>query len=282
METILDVTQGASVVLLAFVMLLVSKICLDFLTPFKLDDQMTAKDNPAFGVSLVGYYIGILIIIAGATQGEGLEDIPFWRQLLIDAGWAAGGIALLNVSRLLLDKVALPKFSVRKELIEDRNVGMGAVEFGVYIGSSLVIAGAINGEGGDVLTALTFWALGQVSLIALVLVYEKVTPYSFHEQLEKDNLAAGLAFAGNAIAMGVVLLKGSTVPFVSYQDNLLEFAYYFTAALVLVVIGRWAIDLVLLPGRTLTQEIVEDQNVNAGFLEGGLLIGFAGVMSLVV
>ncbi len=281
MDILWEAAESASVVVMAFVMLLIAKQCLDILTPFKVDEQMTAKDNPAFGLSLVGYYLGVLIIICGASHGEYVEGMPLWKQLAIDAGWAAGGIALLNFSRLMLDKAAFPKFSTRKEIIEDRNVGMGAIEFGTYIGSALVIAGAIHGDSGDIVSSLVFYGVGQLSLIVLVLIYEWITPYSFSAEIEKDNVAAGIAFSGSVIAVGILMLRGATVPFESYQVNLTSFAYYVAAALVLVVIGRWAIDLVLLPGRTLSQEIVEDQNVNAGYLEGGLLIGFAGLMSFV-
>lgn len=281
MEELGIILGDVAVVAVGLVLLLLAKVSLDLLTPFRVDDQMTSKDNPAFGVSLVGYYLGVLIVYAGAIFGEASEE-SLWFELLVDAGWACLGVLLLNVARVLLDRFVLSSFSTRKEIIEDRNVGMGVIEFGTYVGSALVIAGAVSGEGGGIDTALGFYALGQVALILLALVYEKLTPYSFRGEIERDNVAAGVAYSGNTIAMGVLLLRGLAGDFDGWFVALQDFAYYLCAAFALVVIGRFLIDLVLLPGRTLSEEIVEDRNLNAGLLEGGLLLGFSGLMFFAV
>lgn len=277
-----ELLWNGSFVILAFVMLLVSKIALDFLTPFKVDDQFSTKDNPAFGVSLVGYYLGVLIVVMGAIKGAANAEYSLGMSLLFDAGWALLGIVLLNCARISLDRIVLSGFSVRKEIIEDRNVGMGAIEFGTYVGSGLVVAGAISGDGGDWISALVFFAVGQLALIALAFVYEALTPYKFKEQIEQDNVAAGVAYGGTIIAVGIVLARGSSAIFEDWKTSFIEFGYYAAAALVLVLVGRYLIDLVLLPKRTLHQEIVEDRSLSAGLLEGGVLIGFAGIIAITI
>lgn len=274
--------SNGSFVILAFVMLLVAKLTLDYLTPFKVDDQFATKDNPAFGVSLIGYYLGVLIVVMGAIQGAIDLDRSLAENLLRDAGWAALGIVLLNIARVALDRITLSGFSVRKEIIDDRNVGMGAIEFGTYVGSALVVAGAISGEQGGIETALVFFAVGQVALILLAFLYEKLTPYAFKKEIENDNVAAGVAYGGTVVAVGLLLGKGSSAPFEDWATSFSEFGYYAAAALVLVLVGRYLIDLVLLPKRTLTEEIVQDRSLSAGLLEGGVLIGFAGILAITV
>lgn len=274
--------SNGSFVILAFVMLLVAKLTLDYLTPFKVDDQFATKDNPAFGVSLIGYYLGVLIVVMGAIRGAIDLDRSLAENLLRDAGWAALGIVLLNIARVALDRITLSGFSVRKEIIEDRNVGMGAIEFGTYVGSALVVAGAISGEEGGIETALVFFAVGQVALILLAFLYEKLTPYAFKKEIESDNVAAGVAYGGTVVAVGLLLGKGSSAPFEDWTTSFIEFGYYAAAALVLVLVGRYLIDLVLLPKRTLHEEIVEDRSLSAGLLEGGVLIGFAGILAIAV
>lgn len=280
METLWETLSDASYVLLALVMLLVAKISLDLLTPFKVDDQTHGKDNPAFGISLVGYYLGVLIVFMGSISSDAVADASLWKDLLAVVGWTALGIVLLNISRLVLDRVVFRRFSTRKEVIDDRNVGMGAVEFGTFVGSSLVVAGAISGNGGGIDTALAFYALGQAALMLYAAIYQRITQYDFHRELEQDNVAAGTAYAGNIIAMGALMLRGTAGDFISWSDNLWNFAWYLGAAFILLLAGRWAIDLVLLPGRTLHEEISEDRNLNAGLLEGGVLLGLAGVIFL--
>lgn len=269
-------------VIVALTVLLMGKVTLDLLTPFKLDDQVSAKDNPAFGVGLIGYYLGIIIVFVGATYGTTQAGMPLWESILIDVGWAMLGVVLLNVSRILTDRLVFPKFSTRKEIIEDRNVGMGAIECGVYIGSALMVAGAISGQGGGILTALAFWALGQIALIAYAWAYKLATRYDFHGEIERDNVAAGIAYGGNVIAMGIVLMRGLLGDFESWSANLIRFGWYFGFAFVTLLIGRYVVDFVLLPGRTLREEIVEDRNLNAGFLEGGVLMGLAGVICAIL
>jgi len=278
-ELVYSTAHASAYIALAMLLLGIAKFALDYLTPFSVDDQLSAKDNPAFGVSLIGYYLGTLIVYIGVTQGEVPEALAMHWALAIDFAWAVGGIVLLNGSRVVLDKLVLGEFSTRKELIEDRNVGMGAVEFATYIATALIIAGAMSGGGGGILTALAFFGLGQVTLIVLSFVYQKLTPYDFRAEIERDNVAAGVAYAGNIICVGVVLMRGTAGDFISWKYNLVEFGWYAAAALGILTIGRFAIDALLLPGRTLKQEIVDDRNVNAGYLEGGVLVGLAGVIA---
>jgi uncharacterized membrane protein YjfL (UPF0719 family) len=288
-ETVLTLLLDLGYVVLAVVILLLAKLTLDLLTPYKVDDQLSSKDNPAFGLSLIGYYLGVFVVTIGATHGESASAAAagdgvstYLRELGIDAAWALGGILALNLSRLLLDKIVLRSFSTRKEIIDDKNIGMGAVEFGVYISSALVIAGAISGEGGGVATALAFYGLAQVSLFVWVVLYQFLTPYDVHAELEKDNVAAGIALGGNMIAMGLLLMRGCAGNFVSWGENLETFGYYALAAFVLLGLGRYVIDGLFLPGRTLKEEIAEDRNLNAGYLEGGLLVGLAAVIFFTV
>jgi len=283
-QRLLTLATEAAYVLSAILVLFCGKITLNMLTPFKIDDELTSKDNPAFGLSLTGYYIGILIIFIGASLSLGDTQPTVsnfdWRVLLMDLGWSFLGIILLNVARIITDRIVFRAFSTRKEIIEDCNVGMGAVEFGVYIASALILAGALSGQGGGPATALAFFAIGQTSLIIASWIYQFITRYDFHDEIEKDNVAAGVAYAGTCIAMGIVLMRGTAGDFYSWTENLIQFGWYFICAVFLLFISRFVIDWVLLPNRTLHQEIVEDQNVNAGYMEGGLLIGLAAVISI--
>lgn len=278
-EILYSTVHAVAYVALAMLLLGLAKFALDYLTPFSVDDQLSAKDNPAFGISMIGYYLGTLIVYIGVTQGEVQEGLAMHWALAIDAAWALGGIVLLNGSRVVLDKLVLGEFSTRKEIVEDRNVGMGAVEFATYVATALIIAGAVSGGGGGIVTALAFFGLGQVTLIALSFVYQKLTPYDFRGEIERDNVAAGVAYAGNIICVGLVLMRGTGGDFVSWTDNLTQFAWYASTAIAILTVGRFAIDALLLPGRTLKEEIVDDRNVNAGYLEGGVLMGLAGVIA---
>ena len=190
------------------IVMLIAKLVQDILTPYKLNEHITGKDNPALGLSVTGYLMGSVIIFLGASSGEDLPDYDLSAaamQLGIVCLYALGGIACLNVGRLLIDKVMLPKFSSGKEIIEDRNLGMGAVEFGGYIATALIIGAAVSGEGGGPLTALACFALGQVGLIVFCKLYQLCSPYNVQEELEKDNVSAGVVLGGGLIAVSLLM-----------------------------------------------------------------------------
>ena len=210
--------------------------------------------------------------IGGTLSGpsQGLEND------LIDIGiYGLLAIILLNLSRLVNDGVILHGFKVRDELIDDQNAGTGAVIAASYIATGLVIFGAVSGEIGGIVTTVIFWALGQVALVLAGLVYELITPYSIHDEIEKDNVAAGVAFAGALVGIGVIVFHASAGNFISWTVNLQDFAIEVVAGLILLPIVRFISDVILLPGQKLTDEIAnqEHPNLGAGFIEATSYVG---------
>ena len=280
-----------SYVALALLVLLLAKVVLGLMTPFDADDELTAKDNPAFGVSLIGYYLGVTIVFLGAIYhdpsleagDEAFELSHFATDLGIDALWALSAVLLLNAARFTLDHVILRQFSVHDEIVRDRNVGIGAVEFGTYISAALIVAGAVSGEGAGSAGATIFntagcLGLALATLIVFAFVYQRLAGYDLLAELEADNPAAGIAYGGSLIAVGLVLMRGIGGTFESWPLQLERFAFYGLMGLLLIVVARRVIDGAFLPNRTLKQEIAEDRNVNAGLLEGGLLVALAAVV----
>ena len=249
-----------------FVLFLVGKLVYDKLHPgFVLRKELFERDNVALAVAVVGYYLGLVFALGGVLEGPGttladdLFDIFFYGLLTI---------VLLNVSAWLNDKLILHRFDNRKEIIDDRNAGTGAIEGGNHVANGLILAGAVSGEG-DLVTALAFWSLGQVALILAGLLYSRVVGFDVHAEIEKDNVAVGLAFAGVLIALGNVVRLGVAGDFVSWYDNLSQYAFYVVVGLALLPLMRFVTDKLLLPGVRLNDELVaqEEPNLGAGAIE---------------
>ena len=47
--------------------------------------------------------------------------------------------------------------------------------------------------------------LGQLALIAFAWIYNRITPFDIHDEIEKDNEAAGVSFGGALTAVGIVI-----------------------------------------------------------------------------
>ncbi|MAE71672.1 MAG: hypothetical protein CME06_14540, partial [Gemmatimonadetes bacterium] len=239
-------------------LLILAKIAKDITTPFSIDEELTARDNRALALSISGYYLGVTAIFIGAATGADIEAatrLEAAAELGGDLAYAIGGIVLLNLGRWLLDRLVLPRFSTRKEIIEDRNIGTGAVEAGAYVATALVVAGAAHGESGGAMSTLAFFAAGQVALIAFAKLYDWITPYDLHEEIESDNVAAGVAFGGSMVAIGVVLLRATMEPYVGFAENAGHFLPLIVIGFVALVVARFVTDRALLPNSSLSHEI---------------------------
>lgn len=271
--------NAAAYIAVGFIIFLVGKFVYQLLNrSFSVKEELVEKDNLAFAFANVGYYIGLLIIIGGAIIGpsRGLA------QDIIDiAIFGVLGIVLLNLSILFNDKVILRKFSIKKEIIEDRNVGTGIIEAAVAIASGLIIFGAITGDSGtddlgfSILTAVVFWAVGQVAMFIISKVYQLITPYDVHDHIEKDNVAVGIGFAGVLIAVANLIKFGLEGYFEGWDVTLGEAGFELLLGIVLLPIMRFITDKILLPGQKLTDEIInqEKPNIGASVIEAFAYIG---------
>lgn len=258
-----------SLVYLAAVLVLfvIGKFVFDLLHPrFKLKDELVEKDNLAMAITIAGYMLGLVFAIGGIMSGPSnglgndLFDIFFFGLF---------AVVLLNIAGVLNDKVMLYKFDNVKEIVDDRNAGTGAIVGGNYMAVGLIFAGAFSGQDGDLVSGCAFWLLGQVVLILISKVYNLAVKFDLHDEVERDNVAVGVAFAGILIATGNILRIGTSGDFESWQDNLIGFAAYSAMGLVILPLLRVATDRLLLPGARLTDELVNQDhpNVGAGLIE---------------
>lgn len=269
-----DLIRGLLFMALSVVLFYISKVVKDYLTPYEINKQLR-ESNIAVSVSLSGYLLATIIVLLGAflgPSGDLLDDIYAF------VGYAVLGIVLLNISRVVNDKLLLRKFCNVKEIVEDRNAGAGAVEFGSYVASGLVVAGSIHGEGGGIHTAIAFFVLSQIVLILFSFLYNMLTPFNVHDEIEKDNVAAGVAFGGTLVAVGIILFGGSVGDFISWKYNLTNFAVSAGASFVLLPVIRIILDKVMLPRTDLNHAISRDRNIAVGLLEMTVVISFAIIL----
>ena len=255
----------------------------DLLTPYKLNEQLVEKDNRAIAVSFVGYLLGLGIILEGVVSQESssLATGSARRDLLLDVGdtllWGVIGIVLLQLARWINDKWLLSSFLNTKELVEDQNVGTGAVEFGSFVGSALIIRVLLMGEGASILTSIVetvaYFLVAQVIFVLFGKVYQLATRYDVHHEIEQDNAAAGVSLGLSLIAVSILVSS-----YLSRYDSLLGLALWFVMGTVLLLGSRYLVDKFLLPGRLLDDEVGTDRNWGAALIEGGSAIAVAALI----
>lgn len=262
-----------------FALFLVGKLVYRLFHPkVQVNDELVEKDNLAFAISITGYYVGLILAIGSAIIGPSVDLLTDVIDIVL---YGAFAIVLLNLSAKVNDKLLLRHFNVHKEIIDDRNVGTGIVEAANFIGTGLIVHGAVIGEGGDLLTALIIWIIGQVLLLLATRVYNLITPYNIHDEIEKGNVAVSVGFAGALIAIANLIRLGTEADFDGWYDHLLTIGFDTLVGFVLLPVVRFLTDKILLPGRKITDELVNQEvpNIGAGVIEGFAYVGGSILLS---
>lgn len=261
----------------SFVLFMIGKFAYQMFHPkVKVGWELVENDNLAFAIAHVGYFTGLLLAIGSAVMGtsDGLV-----ADLINIAIYGALSIILLNISLIINDKILFSKFDMKKEILEDRNIGTGVIDAANSIATGLIVLGAITGEGagfgGPIVTAILYWLLGQFILYLTTLIYNWITPYDIHEHIEKDNIAVGVGYAGAVIAIANLIRNALMHDFESWSVTLQDVAFNVGIGFVFLPLARFMADKILLPGRKLTDEIVhqEQPNIGAAVVEAFAYIG---------
>lgn len=262
--------------------LVLAKVIQDFLTPYRINEQLRNQSNFALAISISGYYLGIIFVFSGALyQPFGFVDFisdgglgftsDYWKDVLEVFLYSLGGIVALNVARLVVDRIILYKFSTEKEIIKDQNSGAGVVEAAVYVAVGLIIAGSIAGEGGGVSTVLVFFLLGLATLVIYTLFYQFTTPFNIHDELEADNVAVGIALAGNMLAVSLIIFKAVFGNFDGWSESLIGFVTFVVIGFALLYVIRLIVDYILFPKVKLSEQIAVNRNFGLALIEGSIL-----------
>ena len=294
--------QGLVYIGLGLIVIALAKLIQDFLTPYRINEQLSHKNNVALALSITGYYFGVIAAFLGALYQpfSVVRDDP--HKLTTDLGWdvlevflySLASIIVLNFARILVDRVVLYKFDTKKEIVDEQNVGTGAVEFGVYVAVGLVIAASTAGGGSGAegvtetsnldaaLRSLAFFGLGMVVLVLYALFYELTTSFNTHNEIADKNTAVGVALGGNLIAVGVVTFKAVFGEFVSWEESLAAFLTFAVIGFALLYVVRLIVDFILLPSTKIAHELAVDRNLGAAFIESAVVINVALILNFAI
>lgn len=261
----------------SFIIFIIGRFCFQlFNSSVQVKHELVEKDNLAFSLTYTGYFIGLILAIGAAIVGP---SNGWLNDVLTISLYAILGILLLNLSRIINDKLILKHFSIRKEIIEDQNAGSGIVEAANYIASGLIIYGAVSGESNlgipGPVSAIIFWAIGQLLLILTTWIFNKCTPYNIHDEIEKDNTAVGIGLAGAMVAIAILIKNGISGDYEDWITLVENLSFDFLLGVIMLPIARIVADKILLPGQKLTDELVnqEKPNIGAGIIEAFAYVG---------
>ena len=138
------VWQSLGVTLIYFfvglVVLFVGRKVLDWITPYKLDQQISEEGNLAVGIIEGGFYVALAIITHASITG-GVASESLWMEIWISVVYFVLSLIILAIGFLVFDLIT--PFSMKQEIVEGKNVAAGATESAFLIALGIIIHGAI-------------------------------------------------------------------------------------------------------------------------------------------
>ncbi|MBE7687918.1 DUF350 domain-containing protein [Tenacibaculum finnmarkense genomovar ulcerans] len=277
----IEIVHSFGYIISGFIIFILGKIAYKMLHPkINIQDELVEKDNFAFIISYVGYFAALIIVIGGAIIGE---TAGFITDILQIFSYGIIAILLLLLSAWISNKVILNKFDLKKEIITDQNEGAGVIEAAIYIANGLVLYGALIGESETLIagisTFIIYWILGNIVLILASKVFIAWMGYDIHNEVEKDNVAAGVSFSGAILAIGIITMNAILDPFLDWTTTLIDISLQTLLGCLLLPIMRLFADKILLTGRKLTDEIINQEKPNIG---AGLMEAFAYIAAAIL
>ena len=235
-----------------------------------LDRELSAAENPAVNLLMVGLFFGLMLAFRGMAF---TEEVSLTDRILQIALYAVVAIVLQLVAQVLTDKIILRRFNDVQQVFGQQNTSVACVKAAIAIATGQIVAATTGGNVHLLGQALIWFVVGQAVLVLLSVFYQWITPYDVQRELEEKNLAAGFGFSGVVIAGGIVVSRavsgGETT---DWGGELLSVATFVLTIVLVAVIMRWIFDWIVLPKVSLNREIAEHRNVGVGLIEAAAFI----------
>jgi len=260
----MNIEQYLYYLLYAFVYLVLAtamKYILDFRSSQHYHaDDVIVDGNIAVGLRRSGAQLGLAIAMLGVMSGSSHPDLV--NDIIDTFIYGLVAVGFMVTSLLFTDKVLLPKVNNTAEL-KRGNIAIGLVEFGTLVMTGIIAYASIKGDQGGILSSVIYFVAGQVTIVALVLFYEKVLARNFNPVacVLEGNLSAGVYISGKIIAYGLILQSAiiGNNPSNIASDAVIEFLAAAFAGMVLLYLFEVMIDLLIITSTKVSDIIIKNQ-----------------------
>jgi len=184
---------------IAFLLLMSLRFISGFITKSNSLDQLAVKDNFAFGVSLAGSCLGLLIMLHGAISGEAGDNAGLEFGLISTYG--VMGVIIMSGGKLLLDIVVFRKIDIKAEVMNE-NMAAAILDVSNTLSSAILVWASMGwietNEFVGCLVALCLFIVVQLILMVFINVHIWVFLCFNRErlQLKRDEHAGRLQEIG--------------------------------------------------------------------------------------
>lgn len=251
-------------------------------------EELSHKDNFAFGISMAGSIIAMGIVLTGAITGEAANS--YLVEAIGVASYGLAGLILIKVGRYIHDKVSLNKIN-KVEAIREENVAVAIVDAAAVISTAVIIRAVLLWvEGINVYTlvaVLTGFAVSQTVLVAVTRIREKNyasnnQDASFQEALKQGQIAVAIRHAGHMLATAFAVKAASY--FLIYEptsiiSNLVGWISISLIMTVLIFVLNKIARHIILMGVDTTVEVDQQDNIGVAAAEFAIVVSIALILT---
>ncbi len=262
---------------LVFAVLLLVRVLYGVASGVDTLHEISVKDNFAVGISLAGATAAIGIMLTGVVSGE--FAFSYGMEFVAMVSYGVLGLALMWLTRLIFDRVSLPRLSVRAE-IGNGNVAVATVEAGNLLATAIMVRAVMIWSDDALIPGLIAVLVGYVGsqIILTATAYYRIWLYRlrnpggrFSEAVQSGNLAVALRFIGFQIGVALaVTAAGGLAPYAPGGDPLMQAVVWgavsICAAVVLVILTLIA-EFAVLTGLDLSEEVDRQRNIGVALVE---------------
>jgi uncharacterized membrane protein YjfL (UPF0719 family) len=204
-----------------------------------------ARDrNVAYLLVQSGHVLSVLLLVPGIVR-EALGHGPLLGGTLWAVAFGAAGICLIQLVGGLGIRLLL-RSTLQREL-ERGNVAAGVAGGANYVAIGILAAQAVAGSDLKGLgLSVAFFGISVVTLAVYVALFRALTTYDDAEQIQGENLAAALSYAGVTVAVAIVLARALRGDFEGWRSSLLGYGGVAAGALALYPVRQVIVQAVVL------------------------------------
>ena len=219
-----------------------------------------------------GHVLAVLLLVPGVVR-EALTHGSVGNAALWAGAFALLGVVLIQLVGTLGIRLLL-RSTLEAEL-ESGNLAAGVAGGANYVAIGVLAAQAIPGSDlrGLGLSA-TFFAIAVATLALYVALFRALTTYDDAEQVQGENLAAALSYAGVTVAVAVVLARALKGDFEGWASSLAGYGWVAASALALYPVRQILVQGLVLGraptfrGGALDEAIGAERRVAMAAMEG--------------
>ncbi len=238
-----------------------------------------ARGNTARGLLQVGQVLGVFLlvgsVVSNSVTGKSLQHDALWVAVF---GTASLGLLILT-GRLGIGVLLKSRLPAE---IERGNTAAGLAAGAHYVATGLITSRAVAGSDLRGLgLSLAFFVVAQLTLHLVVITFRALTAYDDAEQIQSENLAAALSYAGLTIAVALIIGRALEGDFVDWTTSLAGYGKALLFVLALYPVRQILVQMAFLGGKfsfhkgLLDTAIEERRNAGAAALEAASYIATA-------